>query len=104
VKCLRLPARSPNLSAFAKRWARAVKEECLSHLILFGEASLQSPSFKSIITKSATIKARTTLCSSPPLPRLSPLGDVASAVEHASAAYSGATAASREYFDQTRSR
>jgi hypothetical protein len=40
VKCLRLPARSPNLNAFAERWVRSVKEECLSKLMLFGEASL----------------------------------------------------------------
>ena len=25
-----LPARSPNLNAYAERWARSVKEECLS--------------------------------------------------------------------------
>src|SRR5260370_1309191 len=41
VKCLPLPARSPNLNAFAERWVRAIKEECLSKLILFGEASLR---------------------------------------------------------------
>ena len=41
VKCLRLPRRSPNLNAFAERWVRSVKEECLSKLILFGERSLQ---------------------------------------------------------------
>jgi hypothetical protein len=35
-----LPARSPNLNAFAERWVRSVKSECLSKLILFGEASL----------------------------------------------------------------
>ena len=29
VKCLRLPPRSPNLNAFAERWVRSVKEECL---------------------------------------------------------------------------
>src|SRR5215467_6273429 len=40
-KCLRLPPRSPNLNAFAERWVRSVKEECLSHLVLFGEASLR---------------------------------------------------------------
>ena len=40
VKCLALPARSPNLNAFAERWVRSVKEECLSRLILFGERSL----------------------------------------------------------------
>jgi putative transposase len=41
VKCIALPARSPNLNAFAERWVRSVKEECLSKLILFGERSLQ---------------------------------------------------------------
>jgi putative transposase len=41
VKCLRLPPRSPNLNAFAERWVRSVKAECLSKLILFGEASLR---------------------------------------------------------------
>jgi putative transposase len=41
TQCLTLPARSPNLNAFAERWVRSVKEECLSKLILFGEASLQ---------------------------------------------------------------
>jgi putative transposase len=38
---LRLPARSPNLNAFAERWVRSVKHECLSKLILFSEASLK---------------------------------------------------------------
>ena len=41
VKCLRLPRRSPNLNAFAERWVRSVKEECLSKLILFGEGALR---------------------------------------------------------------
>jgi putative transposase len=35
-----LPPRSPNLNAYGERWVRSVKEECLSRLILFGEASL----------------------------------------------------------------
>ena len=41
VKRVSLPPRSPNLNAYAERWVRSVKEECLSRLILFGEASLQ---------------------------------------------------------------
>jgi putative transposase len=41
VNPLRLPARSPNLNAYAERWVRSVKEECLSRLILFGESSLR---------------------------------------------------------------
>jgi putative transposase len=40
VKTIPLPARSPNLNAFAERWVRSVKHECLSKLILFGEAPL----------------------------------------------------------------
>jgi putative transposase len=35
-----LPPRSPNLNAYAERWVRSVKEECLTRLILFGEAAL----------------------------------------------------------------
>jgi transposase InsO family protein len=41
IKRVLLPARSPNLNAHAERWVRSVKEECLSRLILFGEASLR---------------------------------------------------------------
>jgi putative transposase len=41
VEPLALPAHSPNLNAFAERWVRSVKEECLSRLILFSEASLR---------------------------------------------------------------
>jgi transposase InsO family protein len=36
-----LPPRSPNLNAYAERWVRSVKDEALSRLILFGEASLR---------------------------------------------------------------
>src|SRR5207244_1846799 len=36
-----LPPRSPNLNAYAERWVRSVKGECLARLILFGEASLR---------------------------------------------------------------
>src|SRR5262249_12618566 len=41
VEPLVLPARSPNLNAYAERWVRSVKEECLSQVILFGERSLR---------------------------------------------------------------
>jgi hypothetical protein len=40
VNALALPARSPKLNAFAERWVRSVKQECLSKLVLFGEDSL----------------------------------------------------------------
>ena len=41
VHSILLPPRSPNLNAFAERWLRSVKSECLSKFILFGEASLR---------------------------------------------------------------
>jgi putative transposase len=41
VQRVPLPPRSPNLNAYAERWVRSVKEECLSHMILFGEHALQ---------------------------------------------------------------
>jgi hypothetical protein len=41
VEPLKLPARSPNLNAYAERWVKSVKGECLSKLILFGEISLK---------------------------------------------------------------
>src|SRR5262245_54022900 len=41
VEPLTLLVRSPNLNAYAERWVRSVKEECLSKVILFGERSLR---------------------------------------------------------------
>ena len=41
IRPIQLPARSPNLNAFAERWVRSVKQECLSKLILIGEAALR---------------------------------------------------------------
>jgi putative transposase len=41
VERVSLPARSPNLNAYAERWVRSVKDEVLSRTILFGEGSLR---------------------------------------------------------------
>src|SRR5260370_8313697 len=43
VNPLRLPARSPNLNAYAERWVRSVKEEFLPKLTLFVHSSLRPP-------------------------------------------------------------
>jgi transposase InsO family protein len=40
VKLVRLPARSPNLNAFAEGFVRSVKDECLRHVIPLGERHL----------------------------------------------------------------
>ena len=41
MKPVRCPARAPNCNAFAERFVRSIKEECLDRMILFGEASLR---------------------------------------------------------------
>jgi len=40
VKTLPLPARSPNLNAFAERWVKSVKDECLSKLMANASATV----------------------------------------------------------------
>ena len=41
VEVVRLPYRSPNLNAYAERFVRSIKVECLSRMIFFGEQSLR---------------------------------------------------------------
>jgi putative transposase len=41
VKTVRLPARSPNLNAFAERWVGSIRRECLGKVIPLGEAHLR---------------------------------------------------------------
>jgi putative transposase len=38
---IRLPPRSPNLNAYAERFVRSIKFECLNRMIFIGEASLR---------------------------------------------------------------
>jgi transposase InsO family protein len=41
IEIIRLPPRTPNLNAFAERFVRSIKFECLNRMIFFGQASLQ---------------------------------------------------------------
>jgi transposase InsO family protein len=41
VRPVRCPARAPNCNAFAERFVRSIKKECLDLMILFGETSLR---------------------------------------------------------------
>ena len=41
VEVVRLPLRSPNLNAYAERFVRSIKDECLNRMIFFGERSLR---------------------------------------------------------------
>jgi putative transposase len=42
VKIIRTPPRSPNLNAFAERFVRSIKDECLSRMIFFSEKQLRT--------------------------------------------------------------
>jgi putative transposase len=41
VKCVRIPAQSPNCNPHAERFVETIKCECLNHLLLFGERHLR---------------------------------------------------------------
>ena len=41
VRSVRLPSRSPNLNAYAERFVRSIKSECLAQVIPIGEAHLR---------------------------------------------------------------
>ena len=41
VTSVRLPARSPNLNAYAERWIGSVRRECLARVIPLGERHLR---------------------------------------------------------------
>ena len=41
VKVVRIPYRAPNLNAFAERYVRTVKTECLNHFVVFGQRHLE---------------------------------------------------------------
>ena len=41
VEVVRLPYRSPNLNAYAERFVRSIKEECLIRMVFFGDRSLR---------------------------------------------------------------
>jgi putative transposase len=36
-----IPPRAPNMNPYAEVWVRRIKEECLSHFIVFGESHLR---------------------------------------------------------------
>jgi putative transposase len=41
VTPIRLPPRSPNLNAYAERFVRSIKEECLNRVVVLGESHLR---------------------------------------------------------------
>jgi putative transposase len=45
IEAVKLPARSPNLNAYAERFVRTIKESCLERMIFFGEEALRQAVF-----------------------------------------------------------
>jgi len=41
IECVQIPARAPDCNAFAERWVRSIKSECLHRMIFFGIGSLR---------------------------------------------------------------
>jgi putative transposase len=41
TKVIRLPPKSPNLNAYAERFVRSIKDDCLDRMIFMGQASLR---------------------------------------------------------------
>lgn len=41
VHCVKLPPKSPNLNAYAERFVRSIKSECLDRMIFFGGRHLR---------------------------------------------------------------
>ena len=41
IRIVKTPIRAPQANAFAERWVRTVREECLDHLLVFGRHHLE---------------------------------------------------------------
>jgi hypothetical protein len=42
IKSVKLPPQSPNLNAYAERFVRTIREDCLKQMIFFGEDALRN--------------------------------------------------------------
>ncbi len=62
------PVRAPNANAYAERWVRTVREECLDHLLIMNETHLQRV-LKSYITYYETARPHQGLDQQMPIPR-----------------------------------
>ena len=41
IKCVQIPPKSPNCNAYAERFVKSIKTECLQHFVFFGERHLR---------------------------------------------------------------
>jgi transposase InsO family protein len=67
VETVKLPARSPNLNAYAERWVGTIRKECLGRIIPLGAAHLRRTVREFVEHYGEIIKASTIGFSSPHL-------------------------------------
>ncbi|RME47089.1 MAG: integrase [Chloroflexi bacterium] len=69
INILRTPFQAPNANAYAERWVRTVREECLDHILIWNEAHLLR-TLNEFVTYYKTRRPHQGLDQQSPLPRL----------------------------------
>jgi hypothetical protein len=77
IHVVRTPYRAPNANAYAERWVRSVREECLNKLLIINEAHLRSV-MRTYVAYHNTARPHQGLAQLTPIPRppTSPTGKV----------------------------
>jgi putative transposase len=68
VRVIRTPIHAPNANAYAERWVRIVREECLNHLLILNEKHLRRV-LQTFIHDCSTARPHQGLDQAMPVPR-----------------------------------
>jgi hypothetical protein len=74
VHVIRNPVRAPNANAFAERWIRTVRNECLDKLLIFGEGHMRRVLCEYIAFYNSA-RPHQALAQQTPLPGATPIAD-----------------------------
>ena len=74
IHVIHTPVRAPNANAFAERWVKTVRNECLDKLLIFNEAHLRQV-LREYIAYYNTARPHEALGQQSPLPRTIPATD-----------------------------
>jgi transposase InsO family protein len=73
MQVIRTPYQAPNANAFAERWIRTVREECLDHILILNEAHLRRVLREYVESYYNPARPHQGLCQGTPLLRGQPL-------------------------------